>query len=167
MYRHQLFKHLMPRDIPPFSSYVLSDEGKSYTRWEFDVIVGEPQDPGTLYPANKRKQAMYLNALKIDAIGWFHNSPTLIEAKPDADCGAIGQIDSYADWYRFIYGIYPRKMIVCNAMRQQVQTVAGWHDILIRIVPDADVLQIEEAMQQVAPLIGSNPMFPNPLEVRL
>lgn len=161
----QIFKHMMPRDIPPFCTYLLSPEGQSYTSWEFDVIVGDPEDPGTLYPQNKRRQALYLNALKIDAIGWFHSSPTLIEAKPDADIGAIGQIDSYADWYRMLYGVMPQKMIVCNAMRRQVQTVCSWHDIRVRIVPDADIIDIERAMRYVLPLIAPSPLFPNPLDV--
>ena len=165
MARTQVFRHMMPRDIPPFCSFLLSPEGQQFTSWEFDVIVGEPEDPGALYDLNKRRQAMYLNALKIDAIGWFFNTPTLIEAKPDADIGAIGQIDSYADWYRMLYGVMPAKMIVCNAMRRQVQTVCQWHDIQVRIFQDASPLDIQTATAYILPKIKASPLFPNPLVI--
>jgi hypothetical protein len=159
----QILKHMMPRDIPVFCTYVLTPEGQSFTSWEFDMIVGSPNDPGPMYPMNKRMQALYLNALKIDAIGWFFNTPTVIECKPDAGLGAIGQVDGYANWFRRFFGVLPGKMIVCESMREQVQTIATDHEIQIRIVPPANNLQIEQALRYVTPLIQPSPLGPNPL----
>lgn len=153
------------RDIPPFCTYLLSDEGRGFTSWEFDVIVGEPEDPGPFFPLALRRQALYLGALKIDAIGWFYNTPTLIEAKPDATLAAIGQIDSYADWFDIIYGIYPRKMIVCESMRGQVQTICQRKNIDVRICKPADNILIAQALEYVQPLIKPSPLAPNPLEL--
>jgi hypothetical protein len=162
MPRSQIFKHMMPKDIPVFATYVLSPEGQTYTSWEFDVLVGQPTDPGPFYPLEKRRQALYLNALKIDAIGWLYNTPTLIECKPDARLSAIGQIESYARWYQRMFNILPRKMIVCESMRGQVQTIAEEMNILVRIVPAADYLTIADAIAYVTPKIGPSPLFPNP-----
>lgn len=161
----QTFKHMFPNDIPPFATYIFTPEGQQYTSWEFDVILGNPDDPGPFYPMNKRRQALYLGALKVDAIGWLFATPTLIECKPDADLGAIGQIDGYADFYRITFGVAPRKMIVCESMREQVQQVAGWHGIEVRIVPPANPLVIENAVTYVKPLIKPSPLAPNPLEL--
>lgn len=161
----QVFKHMFPNDIPPFASYVFTPEGQSYTSWEFDVVLGNPDDPGPFYPANKRAQAVYLGALKVDAIGWFFSTPTLIECKPEADLGAIGQIDGYSDFFRLTFGVQPRKMIVCNEMSTQVQQVAGWHNIDVRICPDAIPSVIEAAINYVRPLIKPSPLGPNPLEI--
>ena len=54
--------------------------------------MGNPKDPGAFYPNNARRQSLYLSSLKIDAIAWFLNTPRIIEFKPDAGCGAVGQV---------------------------------------------------------------------------
>lgn len=161
----QVFKHMMRRDIPPFCSYLMSPEGQTYTGWQFDEIIGDPDDPGPFFPMNLRWQSMYLGSLKIDAVGWLFNTPTLIECKPDATLSAIGQIESYATWYRLTYDYYPRKMIVCESMRRQVQTVASEHNIEVRICPPADNVLIAKALSYVMPLITESPLFPNPLRI--
>lgn len=165
MGKPQVFRHMFPNDVPPFATYVFTPEGQSYTSWQFDVIIGAPVDPGPMYPLAKRRQALYLGALKIDAVGWLYSTPTLIECKPDADLGAIGQIDGYADFYRLTYGVYPRKMIVCESMREQVQQIAGFHNVEVRICQGANNLVIEQAVRYVAPLIQPSPLAPNPLEL--
>jgi hypothetical protein len=161
----QVFRHMMPRDIPVFATYVFSPEGQQYTSWEFDVLVGDPEDPGPFYPANKRRQALYLGALKIDAVGWLFSTPTLIECKPDAGLSAIGQIEGYAKWYQLIFGVYPRKMIVCESMRRQIETICNLLDIQVRIVPPANNLVIDQAIAYITPKIAPSPIGPNPLEI--
>ena len=161
----QIFKHMMPKDIPPFCTYLLSDEGQQYTSWQFDDLVGDPDDPGPMFPMSARRQALYVGALKIDCVGWLFSTPTLIECKPDAGLSAIGQIEGYAKWYSLMYNIYPRKMIVCESMRGQVQTVAELLDIQVRIVQPANIETIERALVYVVPLIQPSPLFANPLEL--
>lgn len=161
----QTFKHMFPNDIPPFATYIWTPEGQSYTSWEFDVILGNPHDPGALYPANKRAQSLYLGALKVDAVGWLFHTPTLIECKPDADLGAIGQIFGYSYWFRRTFGVAPRKMIVCESMRDQVQEAAAEAEIEIRICPPGNALVIDAAIAYVRPLIRPSPLGPNPLEI--
>lgn len=161
----QVFKHMMPKDIPVFSTYIFTPEGQSYTSWEFDVLLGDPHDPGPFYPLAMRRQALALGALKVDAIGWLASTPTLIEVKPDATLGAIGQIESYADWFRVFFHVYPRKMIVCESMRKQVQDVCNWKDIQVRIVPPANELTVQRAEIYALPLIQPSPLGPNPLDL--
>lgn len=161
----QTFKHMFPNDIPPFATYLFTREGQQYTSWEFDVILGNPNDPGPFYPMNKRRQALYLGALKVDAVGWLFNTPTLIECKPDADLGAIGQVFGYAYWFRRTFSVQPRLMIVCESMRDQVQEAAMEAGIEIRISPPGNALLIANAEAYVKPLIKPSPLAPNPLEI--
>ena len=160
MSRAQVFRHMMPRDVPVFATYALSPEGQEYQVWEFDVIVGDPEDPGPFYPPNVRRQALYLNALKIDAIGWFFASPTLIECKPHAGVSAIGQIISYCDYYQMTFGVRPRGMIVCESMSRQVETICTQHEILVRRVLPADDYTIERAIYDVRPKIQVKSILP-------
>lgn len=161
----QILKHMMPRDIPLFATYFSSPEGQHYTAWEFDVVVGDPHDPGTHFPANIRKQALYLNCLKIDAVGWLFSTPTLIECKPKAGLGALGQVDGYQEWYRIIFGVKPRGMIVCEEMSRQVETLCMLKDIIVRKVVPANDLIVSNAIARVRPLIRKLSVLPALLSV--
>ena len=140
MSRPQITKHMFPRDLPVWATYYLSDEGQSYTGWEFDVLVGNPYDPGSFYPPQARRQAIYLNALKIDAVAWFENTPRIIEFKPDAGSGALGQVLVYQEWYRIIFGVRPLGMIVCESMSGQVESICNLLNV--------QVIQLEPALER-------------------
>lgn len=156
----QILKHMMPRDIPVWASYFYTPEGQSYTNWEFDVLIGAPRDPGAHYPDSARKQAMYLNALKIDAVGWLFGTPRLIEFKPVAGLGALGQVIGYQRWYQLIFGVKPQAIICCSEMSDQVQTLCLIDDITVRILPPANDYQVMRAIEMVKPLIKKLSILP-------
>lgn len=145
MSRPQIAKHMFPRDLPVWAAYYRSPEGQQFDAWEFDVIVGNPKDPGAFYPNNTRRQALYLASLKIDAIAWFLNTPRIIEFKPDAGCGAIGQVIAYQQWYNIIFHKKPTGMIVCEYMSPQVESVANMLDIIVVQIPPASAFDTEQA----------------------
>lgn len=164
MSRPQIAKHMFPRDLPVWASYYLSEEGQQYTGWEFDVIVGNPYDPGSFYPANQRRQAIYLNALKIDAVAWFLNTPRIIEFKPDAGCGALGQVLVYQEWYRIIFGVRPLGLIVCESMSEQIQSICNLLSVRVVVVgptPPATTEAVEWDVERkivhrsVLPIMGA------------
>lgn len=155
-----VFRHMAPRDIPLFATYVLSPEGQTYDGWEFDVLTGDPEDPGPFYPQNTRYQALYLNALKIDCVGWLFSTPTLIECKPNAGLSALGQINGYRTYYQEYYQIYPRSMIVCQRMTRQIENLAIKYDIQVRRVEPADEYTVERAISYVRPLIRPRTTLP-------
>lgn len=159
---------MFPRDIPPFASYILSPEGQSWTGFEFDIIVGNPRDPGPFFPPEKRRQAMYLGALKIDCVAWFHNTPTIIEAKPDADLAAVGQVLVYRWWYEKLFSLKPSLMVVANFMTDQIQEYCFAHDIALRLFPDAGPIEIEAAMRHTEQRIEYRSLLPGmqPLYLR-
>lgn len=145
----QILTHMSQKDIPLFATYYFTAEGQSYQGWEFDVVIGDPEDPGAHYPPNLRRQALYLNSLKIDALGWYFNTPTLIECKPNATCGAIGQVLSYQKWYRMNFGIQPAMMIVCQRMSRQIETLCLYDQIAVRRVLPADYLTTQRCIAEV------------------
>lgn len=149
MSRPQIAKHMFPRDLPVWATYYLSEEGQQYTGWEFDVLVGNPYDPGSFYPPQARRQAIYLNSLKIDAVAWFLDTPRIIEFKPDADSGAIGQVLVYQEWYLRIFGVRPLGLIVCETMSQQVESIATYLDIRVIQLPPSIELVTQQAQWDV------------------
>ena len=160
MPRNQIMKHMMPRDIPLFASYYQTDEGQAYDAWEFDVLIGDPDEPGAFYPNSARRQAMYLNALKIDAVGWYFATPTLIECKPNAGCGAIGQVLVYQKWYSLIFGTTPSMMIVAQRMPKQIRTMCDMMGITYRIVVPAADYTVNAVTEQIKGKIEKRSVLP-------
>lgn len=160
MSRPQITKHMFPRDLPVWATYYLSEEGQQFTGWEFDVIVGNPYDPGSFYPPAQRRQAIYLNALKIDAVAWFLNTPRIIEFKPDAGSGAIGQVLVYQEWYSRIFGVRPLGMIVCESMAEQVESIANYLEIQVIQLPPAPIQDIDRATWDVERKIVHRSLLP-------
>lgn len=149
MSQPQITKHMFPRDLPIWASYYMSTEGQGYTGWEFDVIVGNPTDPGSFYPPSQRKQAIYLNSLKIDAVAWFADTPRIIEFKPDAGCGALGQVLIYQEWYSRIWGVKPIALIVCENMSEQVESICTFFNVRVLRFAPATVQDLLTAEWQV------------------
>lgn len=160
MAKTQILTHMAPRDIPLWAAYYLSPEGQTYTSWEFDVITGQPDDPGAFYPANLRKQALYVNGLKIDAVAWLFGTPTLIECKPNATCGAIGQILSYQKYFRMMTGLTAGMLIVCRRMPQQIKTLCDLDGIVYRLVEPAPDYIVAQAERDVLPKIEKKTFLP-------
>ena len=160
MSRPQIAKHMFPRDLPVWAAYYRSEEGQQYDGWEFDIIVGNPTDPGSFYPPSTRKQSLYLSALKIDAVAWFLNTPRILEFKPDADSGALGQVLVYQEWYRIIWGIRPIGMIICEQMSSQVESICNYLGVYVVQIPPLDPYQTQQAEWDVERKIVHRSVLP-------
>jgi len=160
MARTQIMRHMAELDTPLFASYFFSPEGQAYTAWEFDVLVGDPEEPGPFFPMSLRRQALYINALKIDAVGWFLNTPTLIECKPNGTSSAIGQLLTYQEWYRLIFGIQPSMLLCCKRISRQIRTMCSIKEIAVRVVEPADEITVARANAEVLPLIQVKSILP-------
>jgi hypothetical protein len=160
MSRPQIATHMFPRDLPVWASFYLTEQGQEYDAWEFDVTVGNPKDPGAFYPPAQRRQSIYLSALKIDAVAWFLNTPRIIEFKPDAGCGALGQVLIYQEWYRIIFGVKPVGMVVCESMSDQVESICNLFGVAVIQLPPASDFDTEQAEWDVERKIVHRSVLP-------
>lgn len=149
----QILTHMSAQDMRVFATYYFTPEGQNYQQWEFDIIVGDPEDPGAYYPPNLRRQALYLNSLKIDALGWLFSTPTIIECKPNATAGAIGQVFTYKKWYKLNFGLDCNMMIVCSRMARQLITACQIDDIAVRVVQPATPYIVGQCLKDIQPKI--------------
>lgn len=160
MGRTQIMVHMAPQDIPLFAAYYLTQEGQSYHTWEFDVLVGDPEEPGAFYPDSARRRALYINALKIDAVGWFFDTPTLIECKPNANCGAIGQVLVYQKWYELIFNRTPSMLIVCQRMTRQIRLMCDIMGITYRVLTPAPDYAVHAVEREIPAKIQIRSVLP-------
>ena len=145
------FPHMFPNDVPLFAAFVLTEEADVYDRWEFDVKVGVPVDPGPAYDPQLRQMAIKISLLRIDAVGFRGVTPTIFEVKPDARLSALGQVISYCYFYQKQYGIACRRGIITDSMTPQVAEVYAAYDIMIHLVRPASTSEIDLARKKIFP----------------
>lgn len=147
------FPHMSPGDVPLFASFVLSDEGKSYEAWGFDVHLGAGvPTPGLSANPTVFDIGRYLTQLRLDAIGWRDGQPTIFEVKPEARLSAVGQVIVYCNYYRDQFGYdCTRAVITDYANAQTLDTFARFNIIPYQVLP-ATLSQINEAVAWVRSL---------------
>lgn len=145
------FPHMMPHDIPLFASFVLSEEGKRYGQWQFDVHVGPGQDLGEGTDPAIRDMGIMLTQLRIDAIGFSGTIPTIFEVKPDARLTALGQVLSYVWYYEREFNERAYKAVITDSMTDQVRALYEAFGIDIFLVKPALPSEILQAIHIVYP----------------
>lgn len=88
------FPRMSPEDTTIWRKF-LEKEGKNYDRFDYDLPVGNGEDPGPGVPENLRKDFIDLTRKRIDAVGYRDNSVTIFEVKPRAGTQALGQLLTY------------------------------------------------------------------------
>lgn len=133
------FPHMAPYDIPLFAAFLNSEAGGIYERWEFDVSVGPGVDPGPFVDPKVRDNAIYLTQVKIDAVGWAGQIPTIFEVKPSLQLSGFGQLLGYRWYYQKHTGIYAHLAGITDFMPKQYKILYEAHEI--------DVYQVQPAGQ--------------------
>lgn len=148
------FPHMAPFDIPLFASFLLSQYGQSFDRWEFDVSVGPGVDPGPFVDPKLRDNAIYLTQAKIDALGWAGQIPTIIEVKPEISLTGFGQLLGYRWYYQQHTGLYAQLAAVTDYISPQYKILYDAHDIEVHVVQPATQQQVFLATEQVKKMHG-------------
>ena len=148
------FPHMAPFDIPLFCSFLLSDEGRIYRHWDFDTSVGPGLDPGPYVDPKVRDNAIYLTQVKIDAVGWAGEIPTIFEAKPDLTLAGFGQLLGYRWYYQQHTGIYPGIAGITDNMPYQYRILFDAFDIPVHVVKPANAAQQLQAVEIVKKMHG-------------
>ncbi len=148
------FPHMAPYDIPLFASFLLSDAARGYDRWEFDVSVGPGVDPGEFVDPALRDQAIYLTQVRIDAVGWAGQIPTIFEVKPSLSLTGFGQLLGYRWYYQQHTGIYAHLVGITDSIPRQYKILYDAHDIEVHVVKPATQVQIFQAVGRVKEMNG-------------
>lgn len=100
--RNHKYPHLLPRDVIVWERF-LEDHRRSFNYFDYDIRVGEGRPAPSLPTAGLRKMATDLSQRRIDAVGHFDGTRTVIEITHTLGLKAIGQIQSYPILYRTKY----------------------------------------------------------------
>jgi hypothetical protein len=94
------FPGMLPREILIFKNWLTQHEAE-YDRFDYNFRIGAGVDPGPTWPDYVRQCAIQNTQLRIDAVAWKANAPTIIEVKDRAGASAIGQLATYeAVWIK-------------------------------------------------------------------
>lgn len=139
------FPHMMAGDVPLFASYVLTPDAKRFSRWEFDVHVGDGHLAGSEFDPAMFKLALEVSRLRIDAVGWDHGVPTVFEVKPRAALSAFGQVLAYQRFFLRDKFIRPNMAIITDWVTPDVTWLYASEGIQLYLVQDATLDELIQA----------------------
>ena len=129
------FPGLLPREVLVLKAWLRLHEGE-YTRFDYNVRLGQGTDPGPTWPDDLRKMAILNSQKRVDAVGFQSDQPTLIEVKDRAGFSAVGQIVGYNTLWRvqFPTSPAPKLLIVCNRYAPDILPVLQANGIALNVV---------------------------------
>ena len=92
------YPHMMPADVKLWERFIAKFPN-AYDSVEYDVKVGSAPEFDTIVSPETKGDDINLYRRKIDVVGFRGASIDIIELKPRAGTGAIGQIVGYAKLY--------------------------------------------------------------------
>ncbi len=97
----ELYKFLrMSQEDTQLWRKFIREHGKDYKRFDYDLAVGQGEDPGPEFQENLRKDFIDLTRKRIDAVGYTNNTATIFEIKPRAGTSALGQLITYQTLFK-------------------------------------------------------------------
>lgn len=139
------FPHMMDGDTPLFASYVLTPDARRFTRWEFDVKVGDGHLTGSEFDAAIFKLALEVSRLRIDAVGWDHGVPTVFEVKPRAHLSAYGQVKAYQKFFLRDKFVLPNMAIITDWVSPDLTWLLASEGIQLYLVKEASFGELIQA----------------------
>src|SRR5215469_18677749 len=87
-----------------------------YDRFDYNVRLGVNLDPGPDFPDNIRRAAIAARSLRVDAVGFQADTPTLFEVKRRAGPQNVGQLLTYLHLWQSagLTAAAPALRLVCS-----------------------------------------------------
>ena len=103
---------------------------------DYDFRVGEGEQLQLELDETFQRMVTMLSQLRIDAIGWNGEQPTIIEVKPRAIVSALGQIQGYRILFvkEFPQIKAPKTLMVCETISQDVKLIFDEMKIPVEVV---------------------------------
>ena len=126
---------MMPADVIIWERFI-DAHPKAYDWVEYDVKVGTVPDFIDDLPEGDMRNLRALYEKKIDVIGHRPGGPDIIELKPRAGAGAIGQVKRYTMLYKRDIDIasIPDPVIITDALTPDMKDFAEQEGVRLIIV---------------------------------
>lgn len=125
-----------------------------YDRFDYNVRLGIAVDPGPDFPDYVRKAAIATRSLRIDAVGWQGDQPTIFEVKRRAGLENVGQLFGYFHMWKAqqLSLKDPLLVLVCADFSSHILPATQASGIRIDVVPtDFSFLSPHAAIAPGAP----------------
>lgn len=129
------YPHLMVNDVVIWERY-LDQHAKEWDSFEYDVRVGEGQQPNPEHPKYIQSMAVALSEKRIDVVGHRGSHVWIIEVKPSAMLSAVGQLISYQILYeeRFPGSGPTELMVITDRVGPDLENLCKKFHISIAVV---------------------------------
>lgn len=119
------YHRLRSEDVGVWEAFIDKFPGKLWLM-DYDVKVGLGREPLEDIPPELHKDWRDLTRKRIDAVAWGKVNIFIIELKPRASLGAIGQVLGYSELWVNLHdaGRRVRPMIICYSSDHDTNTVA-------------------------------------------
>ena len=116
------YPHFLPSDTEIWDRFLKSKHNK-FTSVDYDIHVGDGQEPNPNYPPNIIAMTKVLTQLRIDVIGYTTDEYTIIEVKAWPGVSAVGQLVCYRDLYLRQYKPpkLPQLLLVSNTITPDIE----------------------------------------------
>lgn len=103
---------------------------------DYDFRVGEGETPPADFPENYARMVTSLSQLRIDAVCWIGEKPTIVEVKPRGLISAVGQLTGYRVLWMKDFKEFgtPDLLLVCGMVNDDALTVFRETRITVQVV---------------------------------
>jgi hypothetical protein len=140
---------MMDGDVPLFASFILTPAARNFSRWEFDVKVGDGHLTQSEHDPAMYALALEVSRLRIDAVGWDHGVPTVFEVKPKARLSAFGQVLAYQRFFLRDKFVRPHMAIITDWVTPDMTWLCASEGIQVYLVKEASLEELIQACQIV------------------
>lgn len=133
--RRGTYTHMSPADTAIWNAFI-DKFPDAFITCQYDFMVGDPPPFNTLMDDNTDKNQDYLYRLRIDVVAFTNDSINIIELKPNAAPGTIGQLQSYKKLYeRDEEPRFPVNMIIItDNARPNMEYLCKEHNVKLIVV---------------------------------
>lgn len=129
------YERLRPEDVKVWEKYMAANPNKPW-RMDYDVKVGLGRTPLEDLSPELQKDWKDLTRKRIDCVAWDAADIYIIEVKPMASLGALGQLLGYSQLWEDFHnsGRRVRPLLVCSSLDPDTARVAQASGIEISVV---------------------------------
>ena len=129
------YARLRPEDVAVWEKFIDSHPDKPWMM-DYDVKVGLGRETMEDLPPELQKDWRDLTRKRIDAVAWAPDAIYIIELKPQATLGAIGQVLGYSELWEDLHnsGRRVHPLILCNSTDPDTKRVAAASGVELIVV---------------------------------